>query len=150
MLGDAVVGWSGFFFSSRRRHTRCSRDWSSDVCSSDLLSVAAETGRNIVSDNLEDAADGVVGLENGVHFGFHFVLGGGIRAAQRGIQIRADGANVLPGGGTLQTDVAYLEGVAGDFRAEFLQEDFGKRAGRDARGGFAGRGPLENIARDVI
>src|SRR2546429_1559033 len=25
-----------FFFSSRRRHTRCSRDWSSDVCSSDL------------------------------------------------------------------------------------------------------------------
>src|SRR2546429_9296550 len=28
---------SFFFFSSRRRHTRCSRDWSSDVCSSDLL-----------------------------------------------------------------------------------------------------------------
>src|SRR2546429_9948052 len=25
------------FFSSRRRHTRCSRDWSSDVCSSDLV-----------------------------------------------------------------------------------------------------------------
>src|SRR5687768_9536663 len=35
-------GWASacscfFFFSSRRRHTRCSRDWSSDVCSSDLL-----------------------------------------------------------------------------------------------------------------
>src|SRR2546429_5230556 len=29
--------WLIFFFSSRRRHTRCSRDWSSDVCSSDLL-----------------------------------------------------------------------------------------------------------------
>src|SRR5690606_11039046 len=28
--------WSFFFFSSRRRHTRFSRDWSSDVCSSDL------------------------------------------------------------------------------------------------------------------
>src|SRR5690606_40976740 len=28
-----------FFFSSRRRHTRFSRDWSSDVCSSDLLFV---------------------------------------------------------------------------------------------------------------
>src|SRR5690606_8302802 len=27
---------SMFFFSSRRRHTRFSRDWSSDVCSSDL------------------------------------------------------------------------------------------------------------------
>src|SRR2546429_5909862 len=31
-----------FFFSSRRRHTRCSRDWSSDVCSSDLLEVALD------------------------------------------------------------------------------------------------------------
>src|SRR5947199_5370400 len=27
-----------FFFSSRRRHTRCLSDWSSDVCSSDLAS----------------------------------------------------------------------------------------------------------------
>src|SRR5690349_1000796 len=31
-----------FFFSSRRRHTRSLRDWSSDVCSSDLLA-ASET-----------------------------------------------------------------------------------------------------------
>src|SRR5690606_40812756 len=29
-----------FFFSSRRRHTRFSRDWSSDVCSSDLATLA--------------------------------------------------------------------------------------------------------------
>src|SRR5690606_39540565 len=29
------------FFSSRRRHTRFSRDWSSDVCSSDLFSLSA-------------------------------------------------------------------------------------------------------------
>src|SRR5699024_5353750 len=28
--------WRSFFFSSRRRHTRSKRDWSSDVCSSDL------------------------------------------------------------------------------------------------------------------
>src|SRR5207302_6489265 len=28
-----------FFFSSRRRHTRFSRDWSSDVCSSDLFTI---------------------------------------------------------------------------------------------------------------
>src|SRR5690606_40948930 len=42
---STIVGvWSSFvllrifffFFSSRRRHTRFSRDWSSDVCSSDL------------------------------------------------------------------------------------------------------------------
>src|SRR5205814_4713327 len=31
-----------FFFSSRRRHTRCLSDWSSDVCSSDLQFAAAE------------------------------------------------------------------------------------------------------------
>src|SRR5256885_4680646 len=32
------VWWLVFFFSSRRRHTRLQGDWSSDVCSSDLLS----------------------------------------------------------------------------------------------------------------
>src|SRR3712207_942737 len=32
-----------FFFSSRRRHTRYWRDWSSDVCSSDLQSASATT-----------------------------------------------------------------------------------------------------------
>src|SRR2546429_9785709 len=38
-----------FFFSSRRRHTRCSRDWSSDVCSSDLVPFAAlHDGRNFL------------------------------------------------------------------------------------------------------
>src|SRR6266403_2265027 len=33
--GDGISFF--FFFSSRRRHTRSLRDWSSDVCSSDLL-----------------------------------------------------------------------------------------------------------------
>src|SRR6266852_1400071 len=32
-----------FFFSSRRRHTRCYRDWSSDVCSSDLSNPSGAT-----------------------------------------------------------------------------------------------------------
>src|SRR2546429_2024015 len=36
---SALWGVLVFFFSSRRRHTRCSRDWSSDVCSSDLIVV---------------------------------------------------------------------------------------------------------------
>src|SRR5690606_39637629 len=34
---DAVTVFNFFFFSSRSRHTRFSRDWSSDVCSSDLM-----------------------------------------------------------------------------------------------------------------
>src|SRR6478672_11107552 len=33
LLGEVVCA---FFFSSRRRHTSSDRDWSSDVCSSDL------------------------------------------------------------------------------------------------------------------
>src|SRR2546422_8717322 len=39
-----------FFFSSRRRHTRCSRDWSSDVCSSDLVSVHSEEAKKPARD----------------------------------------------------------------------------------------------------
>src|SRR5690606_5581678 len=35
-----------FFFSSRRRHTRFSRDWSSDVCSSDLDGLAARAAHH--------------------------------------------------------------------------------------------------------
>src|SRR5439155_8815282 len=35
--GEQLLVWRAFFFfSSRRRHTRWPRDWSSDVCSSDL------------------------------------------------------------------------------------------------------------------
>src|SRR5690606_18422851 len=52
---------SFFFFSSRRRHTRFSRDWSSDVCSSDLgwgagFSGPADAGTHL--QHLEHAAPG--------------------------------------------------------------------------------------------
>src|SRR2546421_666622 len=36
--------FSFFFFSSRRRHTRSDRDWSSDVCSSDLMNNGRKPG----------------------------------------------------------------------------------------------------------
>src|SRR2546422_1900166 len=41
LVADPVTVYF-FFFSSRRRHTRCSRDWSSDVCSSDLGVLAGQ------------------------------------------------------------------------------------------------------------
>src|SRR6266699_3181076 len=44
-----------FFFSSRRRHTRCGRDWSSDVCSSDLAERRRE--RKISSERQELARE---------------------------------------------------------------------------------------------
>src|SRR5699024_6407027 len=37
-------------FSSRRRHTRSKRDWSSDVCSSDLMTTSGEIIRKILLD----------------------------------------------------------------------------------------------------
>src|SRR2546422_5718305 len=44
-----------FFFSSRRRHTRCSRDWSSDVCSSDLYGegIANEVEKTLKAANIK-------------------------------------------------------------------------------------------------
>src|SRR5690606_41152831 len=44
-----------FFFSSRRRHTRFSRDWSSDVCSSDLI--ASQVVQNILPCPFEQCPD---------------------------------------------------------------------------------------------
>src|SRR5438105_12439388 len=44
-----------FFFSSRRRHTRSTRDWSSDVCSSDLDQRFPRGGRGGSADLAGDA-----------------------------------------------------------------------------------------------
>src|SRR5947199_3300852 len=48
-----------FFFSSRRRHTRCLSDWSSDVCSSDLqlaelLAELADVEPDLAEVNVEE------------------------------------------------------------------------------------------------
>src|SRR6266498_3149785 len=54
-----------FFFSSRRRHTRCGHDWSSDVCSSDLGPVAVQTIQSLHVDCL---FMGVHGIDPGAGF----------------------------------------------------------------------------------
>src|SRR5699024_11389914 len=48
-----------FFFSSRRRHTRSKRDWSSDVCSSDLYG----TPKDYVMEQLERGHDVFLEIE---------------------------------------------------------------------------------------
>src|SRR3989337_3551013 len=52
-MADNVLGREYsffFFFSSRRRHTRCYRDWSSDVCSSDLVIFLLNAGRTRIEE----------------------------------------------------------------------------------------------------
>src|SRR5699024_11823075 len=44
--------FTSFFFSSRRRHTISKRDWSSDVCSSDLRESIKYVAINVVSSSL--------------------------------------------------------------------------------------------------
>src|SRR5207247_5617942 len=53
VIGSGIISVDFFFFSSRRRHTRSTRDWSSDVCSSDLYADDAIVRRGVLS---EDAA----------------------------------------------------------------------------------------------
>src|SRR4030042_273476 len=56
-----------FCFSRRRRHTRCSRDWSSDVCSSDLCGIPlekpAQIGKAELANQYEKRLD-IIRLEN--------------------------------------------------------------------------------------
>src|SRR5690625_5691459 len=62
-----------FFFSSRRRHTSWPRDWSSDVCSSDLEDALLEAavGQLQAGDDVADGVDaGQVGLQ-GLGVGEH-------------------------------------------------------------------------------
>src|SRR5215469_15993515 len=55
-----------FFFSSRRRHTRSLRDWSSDVCSSDLGEVPAEHDVEVSGGILQVVGEEPAAVENGV------------------------------------------------------------------------------------
>src|SRR5690606_39813155 len=94
-------------FSSRRRHTRFSRDWSSDVCSSDLygqvgkdevrhVDLVAPTGR-------DEAAAGVQGAEAGIR-------GGGIEVAAgpaAGVE-----AELTDDGGDLEDRKSVVEGMS--------------------------------------
>src|SRR5690606_23184575 len=52
-----------FFFSSRRRHTRFSRDWSSDVCSSDLGNIKVTSISTIGAAGVRGSRTGGAGGE---------------------------------------------------------------------------------------
>src|SRR5260370_10994853 len=74
---------SGFFFSSRRRHTRFKCDWSSDVCSSDLPRIAAAQSKTVETIANYSGGDRQVMLEAGAR-------------AERGLLLYTTGTQIEP------------------------------------------------------
>src|SRR5699024_2797756 len=100
----ACHSFFAFFFSSRRRHTRSKRDWSSDVCSSDLQGVGDHGQTGDVDQVFGDRgrggarrqADGAVGLHEfggGSGDGLFFVF----LAGRLGLESGFGGAGGLDG-----------------------------------------------------
>src|SRR4051794_41627971 len=56
-----------FFFSSRRRHTRWTGDWSSDVCSSDLIRPDSPAGGYLLEHGVERKEFNSYGARRGNH-----------------------------------------------------------------------------------
>src|SRR2546429_4597848 len=79
-----------FFFSSRRRHTRCSRDWSSDVCSSDLSNTAKKVGGGAVAGAIIGAIAGG-GKGAAIGAGVGSAAGAGVQVLTKGQQVKEIG-----------------------------------------------------------
>src|SRR5690606_6474492 len=144
--------WYLFFFSSRRRHTRFSRDWSSDVCSSDLATDQAAHDAVDVQLGGRDRERGVAGV-----VGPQAVPRGPVTGARRApLQVLERGLVLAdPDGADLagalrldpleQHDVAVLDavghGVAPDAQGEVVgaapedQVALGLRVGADGQAG---------------
>src|SRR5262245_65730476 len=88
-----LFGYSFFFFSSRRRHTRCLSDWSSDVCSSDLeaegfakpVTIAREAARAFQIERPREGSleDDVLGADRPVGHARHAERLGDLRSEER-------------------------------------------------------------------
>src|SRR5699024_11452924 len=116
-----------FFFSSRRRHTRSKRDWSSDVCSSDLTSAQ-------------------LGLTEGD------VLG--LAAAMSSVGIEAEAGGTAMSMGMKKIDAAVREG--GDSLAGFAEvagmtnEEFSRLWSEDSAQGLDRKSTRLNSSRVSI
>src|SRR5437016_10539198 len=87
-----------FFFSSRRRHTRLVSDWSSDVCSSDLVSICCKSRLGTVMfPNLPLEPSGGAGRTARVCIATYEILGpsknGGIGTAYHSLAATLAAAN---------------------------------------------------------
>src|SRR6266496_5607901 len=86
----SILWWAGivdrsyFFFSSRRRHTSSLRDWSSDVCSSDLSPAGNGIMKRLLDqDTLRAMARGCAVLGAGGGGDTYYALLQALQAAER-------------------------------------------------------------------
>src|SRR3712207_9485671 len=110
-----------FFFSSRRRHTRYWRDWSSDVCSSDLgfvkllaLAPRHRLHRERIMDVLWpdlDAKSQANNLHRTLHLARKVLEGSQANAASPCLRLRGELVALCPDG-QLWVDVEAFEGAA--------------------------------------
>src|SRR2546422_8336906 len=128
-LGDLF-----FFFSSRRRHTRCSRDWSSDVCSSDLALRLAEVAAEERIDLSRSMVRRIIVAGE---------PGGSIPAVRTRIEALWNGARVVDHHGMTETGpVSYgcparqdvLHVIESGFIAEVIDPDSGQAVAPGGRG----------------
>ena len=109
--------------------------------------VRAQPRRNVVRHHLEDAAQGIAGLNGPVNELLHRRPKFIVHAADLSVGRCTSGLNLLPGGGLLETHAADGGHVTEDLDAERPQKFLRHRPGGHTRGGLARAGPLQNVAR---
>src|SRR5690606_23190189 len=144
-----------FFFSSRRRHTRFSRDWSSDVCSSDLRAAfggclvkrGAANGDDLLGIRCFDGGDGVAGVNwpGKRVFAFNRENVGNLHHVEQGCDARCD---VFAGGGRRRQERVMAVHQCDDQRSDIFRKLVGKRSViRNMHG--ADTGNLGNLFADT-
>src|SRR5207249_7078189 len=105
-----------FFFSSRRRHTRSKRDWSSDVCSSDLNDSMPKIQAEAVSQRRSPVTreDVLKAMEHNPKANRYF-LAKLLNCSEQTIDRRLNGNNIRGGKYEAQTRVKIVGGLVEDW-----------------------------------
>src|SRR5205809_423475 len=98
-----------FYFSGARRHTRCSRDWSSDVCSSDLGVVAEGVSaypQIVTAQMVENFLGGEIGRASCRERVWCWALAGGLKENDGALAAGPPGAAARAGAHARRSDGA--------------------------------------------